>query len=137
MREGTEHEKPEDKYAEFIAGLTEGVDLRGQCGIMSAIVSSLFPELRRVRGHYYCPIAGRERTHWWCVAPDGSIVDPTASQFPSAGAGEYREYDGPEPSGKCLYCGDLVLPPRRDFCEDECAELWRADAMPKEESHAD
>lgn len=36
-----------------------------------------FPELKRVRGHYHCPWLSKAQPHWWCVDPDGNIVDPT------------------------------------------------------------
>jgi len=111
-------------YEEFIEGLTAGLDMRGHCADMTDCMVGVFPELRRVRGHYYCPIADREHTHWWCVDTDGMVIDPTAAQFQSRGAGEYREYVGPEPAGKCIYCGDLVLPPCSTFCDENCAADW-------------
>ena len=54
-----------------------------------------FPELTRVYGRYMCYEWG-ERHHFWCIAPDGTIVDPTSQQFPSAGMG--------------LYCPDRYYP---------------------------
>lgn len=43
-----------------------------------------FPELRRVRGKVigdHCLRGAGAHRHWWCLDPDGRIVDPTASQF--------------------------------------------------------
>lgn len=67
-----------------------------------------FPELVRVRGHYYCHTWG-ERGHWWCKTASGEIVDPTAMQFPSKGYGEYIEWDESqqEPTGMCPNCAGL------------------------------
>jgi hypothetical protein len=83
-----------------------------------------FPELRRVRGHYYCTIWG-PREHWWLIATDGSVVDPTAEQFPSRGTGEYVELDyfrdtSLDPTGKCPNCGGTCYG-GADFCDDDCA----------------
>lgn len=60
-----------------------------------------FPELRVVKGTAIIPGVGgltylqfdpealahperyppAESSHWWCVAPDGTILDPTGDQF--------------------------------------------------------
>ena len=91
-----------------------------------------FPELRRVRGHYDCPIWG-ERAHWWCVDPDGSIVDPTAVQFPSRGAFAASYHEAQRKTlvqvGVCMNCGEpirvtLEAAENGDqgstFCSDAC-----------------
>ena len=79
----------------------------GQCAKVTIDMAEAFPELKRVRGHYDCPIWGR-RDHWWLVDPDGNVVDPTVSQFPSGGFGEYVLWveGSPEPTGKCPNCGN-------------------------------
>jgi len=81
----------------------------GTCADVTETMAAEFPELSRVRGHYYCPIWG-ERAHWWLVDPDGAIVDPTGSQFPSNGIGEYVPWNegDPEPTGKCPNCNGYV-----------------------------
>ena len=92
----------------------------GKCKEITSKLLLVFPELKQVRGHYYCPIWG-ERGHWWLVAPDKIIVDPTAEQFPSRGHGIYKEWieGSPEPTGQCpncsAYCynGDY-------FCSEKC-----------------
>ena len=62
--------------------------------------------LRIVRGWYYCPVWGKQ-AHWWCVKPDGTIMDPTVRQFPTKGVGaEYKEFDG---YVDCEYCGQDIL----------------------------
>lgn len=108
-----------DKYAIWI--LDRIADSTGKCAERTEEIVSAFPELKRVRGHYICPQWG-EREHWWCVAPDGEIVDPTAFQFPSKGIlGEYREHieGSPEPTGKCHNCGGYCF--NGDwFCSEKC-----------------
>jgi hypothetical protein len=100
-------------YAEYIQTFFAG-DVRARCESATRAMLEVFPELRRVRGFYYDAMWGA-RTHWWCVAPDGSIVDPTSRQFPSQGAGHYQEWreGDEEPSGRCLGCGDYIFESRR------------------------
>jgi len=90
----------------------------GQCAEATAKMQDAFPELTRVRGHYFCPI-WEDRAHWWLVDPAGKIVDPTAGQFPSKGNGTYTMWDEsePEPTGKCLECGEYAF--GSNFCSDE------------------
>jgi hypothetical protein len=114
----------EQKYRDWIdKNVTEAM---GKCAEVTALMVSQFPELTRVRGHYYCVVWG-EREHWWCVATDGSIVDPTASQFPSKGRGHYEPWvEGtPEPTGVCPNCGELVYD-GRTCCSDRCHHEYAA-----------
>ena len=78
---------------------------RGKCREFSEQAVKDDPSLRLVRGYYWCPIWNKEEQHWWCETPDGTIVDPTVLQFPSAGAGMYREYDG---TVECAECGKTL-----------------------------
>jgi hypothetical protein len=105
-------------YTEWIE--TYQGQVYGMCASLTQQMIEAFPELKRVRGHYLDPVWGR-REHWWCVAPDGSIVDPTKSQFPSKGMGPYKEHvEGtPEPTGKCHNCGDYCYN-GHSFCSLEC-----------------
>jgi hypothetical protein len=103
-------------YQEWIAA-HQPLNPRGQCATMTERMAAAFPELRRVRGHYLC-VDGRF-THWWLVAPDGAIVDPTREQFTDQ-HGDYEEFTGAEPTGKCLNCGDLVFH-GGFFCDAACA----------------
>lgn len=113
------------------------VQAYGACASATLAMVGVFPELRQVKGHYLCPIWG-QRAHWWCVTPDGKIVDPTAKQFPSQGTmGEYEEA---RPGtliqvGVCMNCGDPiqmimaeaesgVTPPT--FCSDACEKTTLA-----------
>ena len=90
-------------YAEWIAAnVTEPY---GKCAEATEAMVEAFPELRRVRGHYHDAFWG-ERSHWWCVAPDGQIAGRLHAQFPDIG-GAYVEHnpEDAEPSGLCMTCG--------------------------------
>ena len=81
------------------------------------------PTLTLVRGHYICPYWG-ERAHWWCRRPDGTIVDPTVTQFPTEGAGaEYREFDGKVSCAEChkaLAESEASFESNYAFCSTAC-----------------
>lgn len=113
-------------YTDWIAENVVGTGY-GKCAEVTTAMAMMFPELTRVRGHYYCPWWG-ERAHWWLATPEGEIVDPTAAQFPSQGAGEYvpwREGD-PQPTGKCLNCGEYAYH-GDTFCSRLCADVTAAE----------
>lgn len=97
------------------------VDSYGKCAEKTAEMQRVFPELKRIRGHYVCPLGGR-RQHWWLLTAEGEIIDPTASQFLDKGkCGEYIPWDEGqrEPVGKCLNCGELIYNSGL-FCSDNC-----------------
>ena len=108
---------PGSAYAKWIAE-NRPDDPWGQCEALTRLMATAFPELRRVRGHYVCPLQGR-LPHWWMVTADGQIVDPTQDQFASKGEGSYEEYEGREPTGTCLNCGELVFGDDK-FCNEKC-----------------
>jgi hypothetical protein len=115
----------ETRYAAWIAAnvtANGGGTGYGQCEQATKDMAAAFPELRRVRGHYY-DLRWGERAHWWLVAPDGSIVDPTAAQFPSAGNGHYEEWDETraEPTGQCMTCGGYCYG-GDNFCSEDCED---------------
>lgn len=101
----------------------------GHCANAVKDMAAAFPELHPVRGHYYC-MAWGERAHWWLIAPDGRIVDPTAMQFPSCGHGVYEPWSegAEEPSGKCPNCGGYVYG-GGTVCSDSCAREYAAYVM--------
>ena len=111
------------KYDQWI--IANVSDPLGKCSEYTLEMCQKFPELTRVRGHYYCYVWG-QREHWWCKNGD-EIIDPTANQFPSNGYGEYVELDEslPEPTGKCLECGSYCYD-NRYFCSDICEISTRA-----------
>ncbi len=98
----------------------------GKCAEATIEMKNRFPELKRVRGHYYCVIWG-ERTHWWLVDEENNIVDPTAIQFPTKGAGIYDEIDetGPIPTGKCPNCSEYCYD--NNYCCSESCHREYAD----------
>jgi hypothetical protein len=88
----------------------DGYDFfRGRCKEICGSLILVFPSLRLVRGHYDCYAWRTKEQHWWCVTPDGVIVDPTSSQFGCKGLGDYEEFDG---TIACAQCG-------KTFHEDE------------------
>lgn len=98
----------------------------GKCAEITLQKQKQHPELKRIRGHYDCPIWGK-RKHWWLIDIDGKIIDPTKAQFPSKGIGKYIPWieGSPEPTGKCLECGDYTFNSQH-FCSSECERktLW-------------
>ncbi len=92
----------------------------GTCKEVTLKMQEAFPELRRVRGHYYCAIWG-ERGHWWLIDENGNIVDPTKAQFPSKGIGHYDEWDESqkELTGICPNCGDYCYD-GNSVCSEAC-----------------
>lgn len=97
----------------------------GQCKEATVQMKECFPELTRIRGHYYCPIWG-EREHWWLTTPQGEIIDPTVAQFPSKGIGHYEPWNESkkEPTGKCPNCGDYCYN-GKTVCSDRCYEEYK------------
>lgn len=98
------------------------IKYRGKCREMSEALCQDDDSLTLVRGHYYCPVWGKQ-PHWWCKTSDGQIIDPTARQFPSKGAGEYVEFDG---MLECEHCGasiaedDAIMADHHVYCSGAC-----------------
>jgi hypothetical protein len=99
------------------------LEYRGKCKELAEQAVKDNPTLRLVRGHYLCPIWGQQ-AHWWAVSPDGTIVDPSVKQFPTAGVGaEYVEFDG---NIECEFCHKMVaeedayMAPPHAYCSYEC-----------------
>jgi len=113
------------EYRSWISEHVEA-DGFGKCRETTQAMIEAFPELRRVRGHYYCAIWG-EREHWWLETEDGKIVDPTAEQFPSRGFGEYIEWDESQrlPTGMCPNCGGYAYD-GNTCCSDACSAAYAA-----------
>lgn len=101
-----------------------------KCAEATEKMVETFPELKRVRGlasveePYNMPPT--RTPHWWCVAPDGAIVDPTEHQYPTKII-SYEESDetrGP-PTGKCPNCGCLCYEGSY-LCSDRCSDEYMA-----------
>ena len=108
--------------------------IRGACGRAVNEMAKAFPELKCVAG--WVTFSGGCTEHFWCGAPDGSIVDPTASQFRKPL--RYQEFQpGDEVRvGRCMNCGDGIyaqvqrLDDRsvaRSVCSPECAAALEAE----------
>ena len=101
-----------------------------KCAEATEKMVATFPELKRVRGlasveeHHGFPPT--RTPHWWCVSPDGTIVDPTEHQYPTKIL-SYEEADetrGP-PTGKCPNCGGLCYEGSY-LCSDKCDKEYLA-----------
>lgn len=99
-----------------------------QCEKATLRMSSIFPELIRVRGlaHVKEPfdLSPTKTPHWWLETPEGDIVDPTEHQFPT----EILKYDPVDeskgnPTGKCPNCGDLSYG-GETMCSDKCSKEY-------------
>ena len=104
----------------YVASQPNGF-VRGKCDKATQMMVEAFPELRRVAG--FAHVSWGRDQHWWCVAPDGTIVDPTASQF-QGGLADYEELDLDKdqdriPTGVCMDCGDDTYG-GKTFCSDIC-----------------
>lgn len=125
--------KRRGQYTLWMDNYVQG-DGYSKCLEASLLMSADFPELKRRRGFYHCPIWG-PRQHWWNVLGD-QIVDPTGGQFPSGmrfpdAETSLRYQDLTEasdeemeqlvPTGVCLECGEPVYQ-ARTFCSDACAD---------------
>lgn len=105
---------------EYVASIPNGF-VRGKCDEATQLMCAAFPELRRAAGFAHSSW-GRDQ-HWWCVSPEGEIVDPTASQF-LGGIADYEELDLEKdrdriPTGVCMDCGDDVYG-GKTFCSEAC-----------------
>lgn len=104
----------------YVASIPNGF-VRGVCADATQLMAAEFPELRRVAG--FAHVSWGRDQHWWCVAPDGTIVDPTVSQFPGR-AVDYEELDLEKdqeriPTGVCMDCGDDTYGGKL-FCSTRC-----------------
>lgn len=105
------------EYQQYIDNLK---NVKNTCKKTTLKMQSVFNELIRVRGYYDDVFLGK-RPHWWLITHDGEIIDPTAKQF--APYGDYLTFDetSPEPTGKCLNCGEYTFG-YNIFCCDYCAK---------------
>jgi len=111
-------------YQEYIKNLNlDYSKAYGKCEKICKEMKEVFPELKLIRGHYYCIVWG-ERQHWWLEAEDGKVIDPTAIQFPSKGTGVYEPWgDKEEPTGKCPNCGEYTY---NEYIHKECHDAFVA-----------
>jgi hypothetical protein len=103
--------------------MTDYEKYRGKCKEMSEQLVVQDPTLTLVRGWYYDPAWGQQ-AHWWCVSPNGEVVDPTKNQFPSKGGGVYEPFDGMcecEECGKQIKEDGAIFMGRFPVCSTRCA----------------
>jgi hypothetical protein len=123
-----------EKYFEEHGGF-----VRGLCAEATTAMVAAFPELRRASGFVHVTWLttserpDRAEQHWWCVAPDGAVVDPTRAQFTGALVNRYEELDLDDPAtrdriptGRCMGCGDDVFGGEY-VCGDRCGRAVCAD----------
>lgn len=96
---------------------------RGNCKELAERACAEDSTLRLVRGYYHCPMWGQQ-AHWWAAKPDGTVIDPTVRQFPTAGAAAtYEEYDGTiecEHCSKVVHEDDAYRVDHHAYCSDQC-----------------
>lgn len=110
----------ESKYNQWIRDYGLRYDsIRSRCEEATMEMIDEFPELTRVRGHVSHILSDKISPHWWCKDEDGTIWDPTSSQF--VAIIEYIEHDESqsEPTGKCLHCGEYCYD-YNSVCGDKC-----------------
>jgi hypothetical protein len=130
----------EAKYVEWVEQRVEADyqgeawRMMGQCRQEAEKMGEAFPELRVVKGHVtvWREILQPQRTaHWWCVAVEGEIVDPTRGQYPWP-VTDYEQYVEGDPVrlGKCANCGDEIwgdpAVSHPTVCSDECYREFAA-----------
>jgi hypothetical protein len=98
--------------------------VRGMCMDATQKMAEAFPELRRECGFVTVlhPNGVHEEQHWWCVTPDGGIVDPTAVQFLQVFTYEAVDPANPSrpiPTGTCADCGENTFN-GASFCSSVC-----------------
>lgn len=113
-----------EQHEQWIAAQNLPPQPCGLCEFVSRRMVEQFPDLRLARGHFAPWGEQRRYPHWWCVAVDGTVVDPTAAQFDGVGPGDYVEHGGPEPTGKCLHCGEYTYA-GASFCDRTCTRGWQ------------
>jgi hypothetical protein len=124
----------DQRYKEWIAKYLETNNPYGKCHAAVDAMITEFPELTKIVGHVEDGHWGR-RGHVWCTAPDGEIVDPTATQFPAVFEYEPWTPDSLVRVGKCMECGSEIwekVPSldaeiRKSACGKECEAALQKD----------
>jgi hypothetical protein len=130
-------EKKRQQYHESQrAELTRRELCRAECVTFTKRFVERFPHLKRVAGFYGSAEPNVEfmnaTEHWWCVEPDGTIVDPTFEQF-RPGDYVYTVFDKTKHVvrlGRCMECGDeiygLLDAKSSSVCSAECSDRLNA-----------
>lgn len=108
-----------DKYSQWIADYNGSIYRR--CKEVSTEMKQAFPELIIVRGLVSIVESSKTFQHQWLIAPDGTIIDPTANQW--IRIIEYIPIDESDPrnipTGRCMNCGEWCFG-RYDTCSEKC-----------------
>lgn len=120
------------KYKEWIDQyVAERKVIAGMCGSATLAMMKSFPELKQVAGYVCFPDGGRAE-HFWCVTPDGKVIDPTASQYQLQAFPDELTYEPWQPGdevqiGRCMDCGERIYGRpealggiREQFCDKDC-----------------
>jgi hypothetical protein len=103
----------------YLFQAASGYGLASRCGSATAEMQAAFPELVRVPGRVTL-VTGERICHWWCVTPGGSVLDPTAAQFPAPVAAYIpMAEEDPKPTGQCLECWDYRYG-KGGYCSSRC-----------------
>jgi hypothetical protein len=118
----------DQKYAQWIVTYLARVGSpRGQCVIACDEMRKTFPELIEVRGWFYYS------EHCWLQTSDGTIVDPTVSQFATWGISPeaYRAWKpGDEVRvGRCMECGDDIYRAVQTLDDEVCLICVECDEL--------
>jgi hypothetical protein len=130
--EVTEFKNVDFKELAYTMWITENYptkeSARRMCAEATIEMLLVFDELKRVRGlasvEEPWDLPPTRTPHWWCVTPEGTIIDPTAHQYPTKIL-SYEEADeskGP-PTGKCPNCGGLCYT-QEYLCSDKCSQEY-------------
>lgn len=103
------------KYKEWIdANYPTMQSALGMCRPAVIAMKEAFPELQVTNGFAHFDSFTDPRMHWWLKTEDGTIVDPTAIQYPEyigCPISRYEEIDDTHPARrfrqtKCPNCGE-------------------------------
>lgn len=121
----------ENKYQEWIdKNYPTWESAISDCGNAVQKMKEVFPELEVKAGW----ISGSE--HWWCVDPQGNIVDPTLVQYIGRGIKPPFHYKEFQPGmlvrvGRCMNCGDDIYKQvqtlegnRVSICSNACERAY-------------
>ena len=109
--------------------------LRGKCKVYCQALCAIDSRLRLVRGWYHESDGQDRYQHWWCEFDDGSIVDPTVTQFRTTN-GSYKRFTDTAPCDMCgakqkeewlRYFGHKV------FCSMECLDVYKDGSRAEQE----
>jgi len=94
-------------------------DCAGRCEEFAFAMAKAFRSLTVRYGHYVHSY-GTAEVHFWCEDADGSVVDPTASQFPPGGSYRRGRIGGRLVRALCAKCHGPLFEDGLGTCPDGC-----------------